>query len=77
MKSILFSFLMLGSLVVAAQSDKYVAAMKKNLSLFDSAKTTAQFQTLANTFERIGDAEKTQWLALLLCRSGFVYSRMD
>ena len=36
--------------------------MKKNLSLFDSAKTTSQFQAVANTFERIGDAEKTQWL---------------
>ena len=62
MKSILFSFLILGTLVTSGQSDKYVAAMKKNLALFDSAKTTADLQTLANTFERIGDAEKTQWL---------------
>ncbi len=36
--------------------------MKKNLALFDSAKTTADYQALANTFERIGEAEKTQWL---------------
>jgi hypothetical protein len=62
MKSILFSFLLLGTLFTNGQSDKYEAAMKKNLALFDSAKSTAQFQTLANTFERIGDAEKTQWL---------------
>jgi hypothetical protein len=45
-----------------AQSDKYVAAMKKNLELMDSAKTTADFQNVSNAFERIGDAEKTQWL---------------
>jgi hypothetical protein len=45
-----------------AQSDKYVAAMKKNLALFDSAKTVEDFTKVANTFERIGDAEKTQWL---------------
>ena len=45
-----------------AQSDKYVDAMKKNLVMFDSAKTPQDFQTVANTFERIGDAEKTQWL---------------
>src|SRR5579863_9507838 len=45
-----------------AQSDKYVAAMQKNLSLFDSSKTIDQYQSLAATFDRIGDAEKTQWL---------------
>jgi hypothetical protein len=62
MKYILLPFLMLVTLVTKAQSDKYEVAMKKNLALFDSAKSTAQFQTVANTFERIGDAEKTQWL---------------
>ena len=62
MKSILFSFMMLLTLVSSAQSDKYVDAMKKNLALFDSARTTADLQTVSNTFERIGDAEKTQWL---------------
>lgn len=62
MKSILFSFLMLAGLASAAQSDKYTAAMKKNLAMFDSARTTADFQVLANTLERIGEAEKTQWL---------------
>jgi hypothetical protein len=45
-----------------AQSDKYVATMQKNLSLFDSTKTIDQYQSLAATFDRIGDAEKTQWL---------------
>jgi hypothetical protein len=45
-----------------AQSDKYVDAMKKNLSRFDSVKTTAEYQALSAAFERIGDAEKTQWL---------------
>jgi hypothetical protein len=63
MKSIFFSWLLLGTLVSSAQSDKYNAAMTKNLSLFDSAaKSTADLLALANTFERIGDAEKTQWL---------------
>ena len=36
--------------------------MKNNLALFDSAKTVEDFNKMANTFERIGDAEKTQWL---------------
>ena len=47
---------------VFSQSDKYVAAMQKNLALFDSAKTVEDFTKVANTFERIGDAEKIQWL---------------
>ena len=62
MKSILFSLLMVCAFALSAQSDKYVAAMHKNLALFDSAKTTADYQTMANSFERIGEAEKTQWL---------------
>ena len=82
MKSILFSFLILTALVSSAQSDKYVAAMKKNLDLFDSAKTTADLQTVANTFERIGDAEKTQWLpyyyaGLALSTSGWNDPKVD
>ncbi len=58
---VVLSFL-LCAISVHAQNDKYVAAMKKNIDLFDSAKTTQDFQTVANNFERIGDAEKTQWL---------------
>jgi hypothetical protein len=82
MKSILFSFLMLATLVSSAQSDKYVAAMKKNLDLFDSAKSTADLQTVANTFERIGDAEKTQWLpyyyaGLALSTAGWNDPKLD
>ena len=62
MKSILFSLLLLAGLCATAQSDRYNEAMKKNLALFGTAKTTADYQAVANTFERIGDAEKTQWL---------------
>ncbi len=51
--------------------------MKKNLALFDSAKTTADYQTLANTFERIGDAEKTQWLPYYYAGLVLAYSRME
>jgi hypothetical protein len=60
--SALVSCTLLMGLSTRAQSDKYVAAMQKNLSLFDSTKTIDQYQSLAATFDRIGDAEKTQWL---------------
>jgi tetratricopeptide (TPR) repeat protein len=48
--------------IAHAQSEKFVAAMQKQLTLMDSAKTTQDFQNVANNFERIGDAEKNQWL---------------
>jgi len=60
-KTLLF-FALLISLSGVAQSDKYVQTMKNNIALLDSAKSIDQLQSLASTFERIGDAEKTQWL---------------
>ena len=45
-----------------AQSDKFTAAMQKNLALLDSAKTAQDLTAVSNAFERVGDAEKTQWL---------------
>lgn len=64
MKKVISLVLTLISLQVTmfAQSEKYVSAMKKNLALFDSAKTVEDFTKIANNFERIGDAEKNQWL---------------
>jgi len=82
MKFLLFSLVTLTGLASFAQSDKYVEAMKKNLALFDSAKTSADYQALANTFERIGSAEKTQWLpyyyaGLALATSGWNDPNID
>jgi hypothetical protein len=63
MKRFMFSFLFFSVLLSGfAQSDKYVAVMQKNIALLDSAKTIGQLQEVAASFERVGDAEKTQWL---------------
>jgi hypothetical protein len=82
MKSVIFLTFLCGALSIHAQSDRYVSAMKANLSLLDSAKTTQDYQTVANTFERIGDAEKTQWLpyyyaGLALVLSGWGDPKLD
>ncbi|HTQ64249.1 MAG TPA: hypothetical protein VMI12_05600 [Puia sp.] len=82
MKSVIFLTLLCGALTANAQSDRYMSAMKANLSLLDSAKTTQDYQTVANTFERIGDAEKTQWLpyyyaGLSLILSGWSDAKLD
>jgi hypothetical protein len=82
MKKLFLISLLLAAICANAQSDKYVAAMKKNLELMDSAKTTADFQNVSNAFERIGDAEKTQWLpyyyaGLALTRIGWIDQKVD
>ena len=82
MKSLISLVFLFGVLITHAQSDKYVATMKKNLALFDSVKTTADYQALAAAFERIGDAEKTQWLpyyyaGLALTTAGWIDSKLD
>ena len=54
-------FLCAGSLF--AQSEKYTAAMKENIAAIGEAyKSPASLLALANKFERIANAEKTQWL---------------
>ena len=45
-----------------AQSEKYALAMKTNIAQLDSALIKGNLAELSNNFERIGDAEKTQWL---------------
>ncbi|MBE7173560.1 MAG: hypothetical protein INR73_23510 [Williamsia sp.] len=50
------------TLSLFAQSDKYKAAMQKNISQLDSAITKNTLGELSNNFERIGEVEKTQWL---------------
>ena len=57
-----FAIAIVGSLVLNAQSEKYVNAMKKNIAELDSAHDAARLAELANNFERIAEAEKTQWL---------------
>lgn len=62
MQKTLLAVALLISMTAGAQSAKYTDAMKTNIALLDSAKTVDQLQSLAGTFDRIGDAEKTQWL---------------
>ncbi len=63
MKKGMLFFLLCGIMLAgAAQSDKYTAVMQKNIAALDAAKTPAELQDVAASFERVGDAEKTQWL---------------
>ena len=57
-----FSILLTLSTASFAQSDKFQKSMASNIALLDSAKSPADLTSIAANFERIGDAEKTQWL---------------
>jgi len=74
MKKLVFLFLFGLSLSAQAQSEKFNNAMKTNLALFDSAKTSLDFQGIANSFERIAAAEKNQWLPYYY--AGLAWSRI-
>lgn len=62
---------------VFAQSEKYVAAMEARVQALDTTRSPEAMAELANAFERIAAAEKTQWLpyyyaALATINRGFM-----
>ena len=67
--------------VTFAQSEKYVANMKSNIAAIDSSfKNPQNLLDLANKFERIATAEKTQWLAYYyaaFCQVNYSYQEKD
>ena len=62
MKQVIFLAAILLNLATFAQSEKYLKAMEANVAALDSTRSADAFQDLANSFERIAEAEKTQWL---------------
>jgi len=61
-KSILFAAFIFLTGFTFAQSAKYASVMKANISQLDSVHSNNNADDLANSFIRIADAEKTQWL---------------
>jgi primosomal protein N'' len=63
MKKVLIAIIVLSMTGAAfAQSEKYTKAMQTNIAAIDSAKSPDDMLALSAAFERVGDAEKTQWL---------------
>lgn len=82
MKQFILSIAMLVSVAAFSQSDKYTMAMQKNLAMLDSSKSAADLIATSAAFERVGDAEKTEWLpyywaALAKVRIGWVDNSID
>lgn len=80
-KLIILSIISIAFFSSYAQNDKFVAAMKKNITQIDSAFTKPDlFISLANNFERIGTSEKSQWLPFYyaaLCRVNYSYTQEE
>jgi hypothetical protein len=76
-KLIILSTIIIASLSSFAQNEKFVAAMKKNITQIDSAFTKPDlFISLANNFERIATSEKKEWLPFYYaayCRINYAY----
>jgi len=45
-----------------SQSEKFIKAMEEKVALVNTAASMENWQGLANSFERIGEVEKEQWL---------------
>ena len=81
MKKVLVIASLLVATVVNAQS-KFEDAMTKGLAQMKAAKTPSDYTDVSSFFERVGDAEKTQWLpyyyaALSLYTSAWVDKSAD
>ena len=80
-KIIIYCFITFASFSSFAQNEKYVNAMKKNIAQLDSAFAKPDaFLSLANTFERIGTAEKAEWLPYYYaayCRVNYAFMQPD
>ncbi len=50
------------SLTGIAQKEKFVKAMETNIQSLQTVQSPEQWLELSNTFERIAEAEKTEWL---------------
>ncbi len=58
-----------------AGNDAYTQAMETNIQLMKDAESLEQFQAVANTFSRISEMNKNEWLPAYY--SGFIYTIMS
>ncbi|HEX8357889.1 MAG TPA: hypothetical protein VF610_10770, partial [Segetibacter sp.] len=74
--------LLLVTAIGFSQSNRYQSSMQSNIALLDSAKSSEDYTSVSASFERIADAEKTQWLpyyyaALANIWKGFTDTKAD
>lgn len=61
-KIVVFAAALIAVVTVSAQSERYQKAMQDNVVKLDSIHSAQGWTEVGNNFQRIADAEKTQWL---------------
>lgn len=72
MKTTILILLTLAFSVSVNANDKYTETMQKNIDAVYKAQSIADIQNAVNTFERIGEAEKTKWEPFYYAGFGYV-----
>ena len=79
-KTLIATLFIAVSATAFSQSEKYTKAMTTAIAQIDSAKSNEDLLSLSATFERVGDAEKTQWLPYYyagLCEALYAFRKND
>jgi hypothetical protein len=80
MKQTFPMLLLMLAVTAGAQSNKYESAMQPKIAVLDTTRNPATLQDLSNSFERIANTEKQQWLPYYyaaLAQTNFGYSKLD
>jgi len=70
--TLLASLLLLSFHLVKANDDKFIEAMQKNIDAVYTSHSIEEYQLTVNTFERIGEAEKSKWEPFYYAAYGYV-----
>lgn len=80
-KLFLSTTVLLITVAVLAQNEKFTTVMKKNLAAMDTSfRNPANLLAVANNFERVASAEKNQWLPYYyaaLCQVNYGFLEQD
>jgi hypothetical protein len=69
---IVTAVLLFATKVVFANDSKYDEVMQKNIQAVYTATDVVEIQNIVNTFERIGDSEKTKWEPYYYAAYGYI-----
>lgn len=76
MKTLKIIPLLLAALALVASrvsaNDRYTESMQKNIQTVYTAKTVEEIQSAVNSFERIGDTEKSKWEPYYYAGYGYI-----
>ena len=61
-KIVIITSMLAACIYTSAQNPKYISVMEQNISMLDTTRDAKLLQELGNKFERIANAERSEWL---------------